>query len=468
MQRIKILLMLGPCGRDEWMWKISQEMSKRSSFEFHFISFRDQETNFLVSQGVEKNKITQISSFPKNIITNTNYLKECEERYNLNIWEFWNYTLARDKKRAKIPKKEVLGYFQFAFEKIHEIISLFKPDYYLYYGVAGYNSALFTEVLKLNKVHILELASTPIPGRFTFLRDLKNMWSFLPKTYEQIKQEGLDQFSKQYAIDYLHSFKNRPKKPDVARKYSETLLNNMKRNLQNVKKVIKYRNVPSNLRFVFWPVIQKLYDNMNLFEKPKEKERFVFFPLHFQPEATTLIYGKWFVDQVPLIENIARSIPITHKLYVKEHPYGYGNRNLEFYKRIKRIPNVRLIGPRENNFKLIKNCSLLTTITGTGGWEALLFGKNVFTFGDVYYNVCDEVTKIKDIRELPQLIKNKVDKKIDDKKITWCIAAMYKCSYPGLARLPSDCKNQSLEDKNIENLTDAIIDQITKISPNLA
>ena len=221
---------------------------------------------------------------------------------------------------------------------------------------------------------------------------------------------------------------------------------------------LKYRSGAGNWlkENLGWPIKQKYFDKIGIFEKPIEGEKYVFFPLHFQPEATTLIYGKWYVEQATLIENISKSIPTSHKLYIKEHPFGYGNRKKRFYNRIKKLPNVRLIGPHEDNFKLIKNCSLLTTITGTGGWEATLFQIPVITFGNVFYNVCEETTKITNIEQLPEIIRNKLDSRIDYANLINFITAMFCCSYEGLARLPSDCNDHSLEDKNIKLLVAGI------------
>ena len=47
---------------------------------------------------------------------------------------------------------------------------------------------------------------------------------------------------------------------------------------------------------------------------------FIFFPLHLEPERTLLMKAPFYTNQLSLIENIAKSIPIGYKLLVKEHP----------------------------------------------------------------------------------------------------------------------------------------------------
>src|SRR5690606_12929500 len=68
------------------------------------------------------------------------------------------------------------------------------------------------------------------------------------------------------------------------------------------------------------------YATRDLFEKPVPGERYVLFPIHFQPEASTLVRGPYYLDQASLIEDIAKSLPVGYRLYVKEHMANRGRR----------------------------------------------------------------------------------------------------------------------------------------------
>lgn len=132
-------------------------------------------------------------------------------------------------------------------------------------------------------------------------------------------------------------------------------------------------------------------DVLHVFDQPVEGEKFVLYPIHFQPEASTLVQAPMYLDQVALIDDMARSLPIGYRLYVKEHLSNRGRRPLEFYQAIRRIPAVRLLGPDADTWSLIKNASVIAVITGTMGWEGLLFDKPVVSFGDVFYNTVPSV-----------------------------------------------------------------------------
>lgn len=113
---------------------------------------------------------------------------------------------------------------------------------------------------------------------------------------------------------------------------------------------------------------------------------YVYFPLHYDPEASTMVFAPKFANQLSLIEQIARSLPAGFKLLVKEHIPNTGRRPKGFYEKIKQIPDVVLVSPFEDNFRLIQNANLVATITGTAGWEAILLKKPCIVFGENQYS----------------------------------------------------------------------------------
>jgi capsule polysaccharide export protein KpsC/LpsZ len=171
--------------------------------------------------------------------------------------------------------------------------------------------------------------------------------------------------------------------------------------------------------------------NSNLFNKPDYKEKYVFFPLHMDPEMGTMVMAPFYINQLALIENIAKSLPIDFKLYIKEHPQmvADGTRPVSFYKKIKAIPNVKLIDSDVGSYELIRGSRLILAITGTIGWEALILKKPVITFGRVFYNKLDMVRKSKDINELPYLIKDVLNNyKHEEKQLVKFVTAIFEGS----------------------------------------
>ena len=127
-----------------------------------------------------------------------------------------------------------------------------------------------------------------------------------------------------------------------------------------------------------------------------ENKKFIFFPLHTEPEVSLLVYGRPFINQIELIRIIALSMPIDMNLYVKEHPWMLGKRSLKAYKKILEIPRVKLISPSIDSRRIVNKSFLVSVITGSIALEAAILGKPVITFGDCPYNLLPESIKEKE------------------------------------------------------------------------
>lgn len=158
---------------------------------------------------------------------------------------------------------------------------------------------------------------------------------------------------------------------------------------------------------------QLLFRNNNVFEAPVENEDYVYMPLHLIPESTTFVKAPFYINELSIIEQVSKSLPIGWKLYVKEHQSMLGERSMKFYKEVKKIPNVRLV---KFNFyddpkPWIEKAKGVITITGTGAYEAAMLGKKALVFGDVPFGLISSITKVSSFEELPKLISSfgKVD-----------------------------------------------------------
>ena len=148
--------------------------------------------------------------------------------------------------------------------------------------------------------------------------------------------------------------------------------------------------------------------------------KYVYFPLHWQFEATTLPNGGIFRNQLLAIELVAQHLPIDYKLFVKEHPaywlnrekfdYIKDTRNKEFYKRIVSLNNVNLVKHDFDNNSLIAKAHGIITINGSVGFEALRIGKPVMMFGNSFYMFYKNVYHVKknsDIKAFFDSLSNK-------------------------------------------------------------
>ena len=150
--------------------------------------------------------------------------------------------------------------------------------------------------------------------------------------------------------------------------------------------------------------INRLF-NRNVFDTPGNDDVYYLFPLHLQPEASTSVLASYFSSQHNSVLNAAFSLPFPYKLYVKAHPSGVWNNKRDFYRELKKIPNVVLLSPEENVANLIKESRGVITLTSTIGLEAALAGKPVYILGNVFYSyhpLCKKVSGFDELRKVLQ------------------------------------------------------------------
>ncbi|KJJ84924.1 capsule polysaccharide biosynthesis family protein [Candidatus Omnitrophus magneticus] len=164
-----------------------------------------------------------------------------------------------------------------------------------------------------------------------------------------------------------------------------------------------------------------------------DKERYFFFPLHMPGEWSNYSFlGLRNADQVAVVREASYCLPLGAYLYVKEHTTGFGNRNMSFYKEIKKIPNVRLINPYANTMELIKKSQAVVTLGSTVGFETFLLRRPVIYWGEPWYRGFFGMYKANTPEQLSRLMQNAGSLHVaTDEEVYRCIRAMFASSFQG-------------------------------------
>ena len=127
-----------------------------------------------------------------------------------------------------------------------------------------------------------------------------------------------------------------------------------------------------------------------------------------------LIDSPYYTNQIEVIRNVAKSIPINYLLYVKENPSNITRdwREISQYEDLLDIPNVRILHPEFSNAELLKNCDLVISIAGSSSFEAAFYEKPSIVFGEVLYSGLPLVTKVKNIEDLSKNIRDSLKEKV--------------------------------------------------------
>ncbi len=147
-----------------------------------------------------------------------------------------------------------------------------------------------------------------------------------------------------------------------------------------------------------WRLIQRTnaYYDAHAVE-PDLMQPFVYFPLHYQPEASTVPMGGAYADQLLVAALLNAHLPEGVLIYIKEHPRagGWLTRSPEYYAQLLAMKKVRLIARAVDTFLLREHCRAVATVTGSAGFEALFRGKPVFLFGHRFYQYARGVFPIR-------------------------------------------------------------------------
>ncbi|MFN4310061.1 MAG: hypothetical protein ACK4FK_05650 [Ferrovibrio sp.] len=159
--------------------------------------------------------------------------------------------------------------------------------------------------------------------------------------------------------------------------------------------------------------------------------RYVFFPLHTEPEVSLLVYGRPYVNQIEILRMLAISLPADTVLVVKEHPWMVGKRSLSAYEKMLNIPRVRFADPALEARTLVQHAELVAVVTGSVALEAAMLGKPVITFGDCPYNLLPDsmVRRCTDPRHLQILIRDAISNyRADEAALLAYVAAVFETS----------------------------------------
>jgi hypothetical protein len=278
------------------------------------------------------------------------------------------------------PESETYNAFVACFYAAHNILTSIKPDVVLFQNLPheGCNYIFYCLARTLN-IRIIATYQTIIPGRFWICENLETLGEVadaprlfdveptdyqLPKTWPYMTGATKDQ-----------SYQLKSAIADVIRK--------------------PWRLPVAAIRYHY----SKLYrlDLKRTLSTFNESDRFVYFPLHLQPELTTAALGGpdgRYSDQISAIEQLSQIVPPGIWIYVKENPKQTAQqRGQLFYRRLNSLPNVKYVSREVASRVLIEKSIAVATITGTAGWEALFYGKPVLVFGNAWYLSFDGVSR---------------------------------------------------------------------------
>ncbi len=324
-----------------------------------------------------------------------------------------------------------LIFLELGYKKVIEVLEDFKPDVILDIEDAELLRTILNEVAFKMKIPYINIdyprfEEYKIPTYClgiqteTYLKQCYNQFYSMPEKELKSEYEYITNFRQNKTI-MSQEFKGTitsQYKPDSIFSVCKVLVGmllyfwNLSITAGNWKlfkrKQILYSNPFKHFIFYVKVAIKKqlLFRKNRYFVAPEKDETYVYMPLHLIPESTTFVKAPFYINELHIIEQISKSLPIGWKLYVKEHQAMLGERSFSFYKKVKKFPNVKVV--QFNYYSdpkpWIQNAKGVITISGTSAYEAAMLGKKAIVFSDVPFSLIDGITKVKSYQELPSLI----------------------------------------------------------------
>lgn len=264
---------------------------------------------------------------------------------------------------------------------------------------------------------------TPVADRFYFIDGAEGIWEPMRKAYVALRKSDLSPDRRRRAEEWLTTFhRGRVKPPFFATGSLSPFHFEFGRFVHRVGRIpfrvrtwwqdgfYEIGSYHGTHPFVsIWANISGMYRHALAgrfaFRKAVTADKYVYFPLHVQPEYTTDVRAPFFTNQIALIETMAKSLPVGYRLAVKEHPGMQGERQLGYYREIKKLFNVELLAPSVDSHELILNAAAIVTITGTTAWESILYQKPVVVFGNLCYGFYDLIHHCPDVRDFAAVMR---------------------------------------------------------------
>jgi hypothetical protein len=364
-------------------------------------------------------------------------------------------------------QEQILRMAEVALREIGDAYDRIRPDFAFSESVSCLHSYVHFVLARERGIPFWCIGPGRLRGRIAVYCSASQRWEATERRFAELRARGLTDAERAEAQRYVDTIREKPVAERGNDVRSKTKIDRAELSrfgwtwsryfddTSDPTSTPPWRAVQQRLRRV---ARVRLARARGVFEPPVPGEKYVLYPIHFQPEASTLVQAPMYLDQLALLEDVAKSLPIGVRLYVKEHVVNTGRWPIEFYDAIRAIPSARLLGPNEPTWPLIQNASAIAVITGTMGWEGLMFGKPVITFGDVYFNLLPQVYRGGSTPKdgWYELFRRATSDHHDDREaLLALIAAMQQTTQPGslanAVRVP-----EVLSDENILSVTSAL------------
>ncbi len=273
-----------------------------------------------------------------------------------------------------------------------------KPKIVLFHAIAGAPALLISKICSNLKIPILHFVHTRIGNRYCLDSDPLARLIFIENLFLSKKT-----YISKKSLDWSKNFIKNSFKPEFKPDY---ILPGRFLFLKNHLKILffsffgffyyslifetfsyKSEQIKRQAYKIFCSIKALYYLFFKSYSSFNYDQKFIYFPLHVDPESSTMVLTPYLTDQLWLIESISKCMPSNYFLVVKEHKPMLGRRPFGYYKKLCSLPRVFLVDPFTDSDLLIQKSSLVCSISGTVILESILRKKAWLLLGDAPFRI---------------------------------------------------------------------------------
>ena len=443
-------------GKTKLFLEVTKYLKKNYSLEVYWITPNNRWHKWLISHGINKKNILNISKHfshykKNNSIKLFQKITALEKIYNYRFAKILTYDRILSKKKSNLANLYLITNFieieKFIKEK--KITSCFSEQTWAF-------EIITTIICKKLSIDSNYLCNTKFPpddlnGRFTFFNGYS--LDILP----EIKNKNIKK-DKNFYINLLENYR----KSYQPANYYFTFKNNKILHVSNFINIFKHLIYLITDRYDFTKksffellsykvnILINRYFNIlfkfDNFDRENINNNFLFC-FHRQPDSAIDVIGNNNSNQEDVLLNIIKEAPNHIIFNLRFHPHAADQINFfKLKKRFKSFTNVKFINPKISINELLYNSNYVFSVAGTVSLEASLLGKNSYMIENMFFTRI--VNKYSSTNPIKYTDVNKVKSHKNNDNIINFLMELFEKSYPGLLFDPDKSKKYNSK-KNI-------------------
>lgn len=357
------------------------------------------------------------------------FLLDDADRWPQPQMELDDTAFNRDRFLRNYSKKSIFNILRVLQGISQECLGRYKVEMYVDEPVSGYPNMYFNRVFSASGAKCLHFQTAWVPGYMFFTADAAQAapveigwhadWEVIIDSHIENRRKGLAK--PVYVINYGRRLK---RIQDV---------------LMTIGKIIYRRSFRQHSIYIdrdvsahWWHVkclaksfLSNIYSSELM---AQDGERFVMFPLHYEPESV-LNYFSEFQRQEEIAAQILDTLPINFRLILKEHPSQPGALGMQKWDSLVRSKRVISVRGEYDSRKLLNLDVVVVSIASTLALESAVVGRPVGVLGAVHFATMPGIKRLESPREWLNLLDHQPAALCDIKK--WYVEFMHLYGFPG-------------------------------------